>query len=151
MVTLHGANLFYRGVDLRTRCCEVRKVRPLTRKLREFQAWAAGLRRTQGESRAGIRRVESVDGRLRLSPLAEWSREQVERYTAEHGVPVHPLYAQGYASIGCAPCTRAIEAGETERAGRWWWETDAAKECGIHFSPDGKVKRNSGESTERYA
>jgi len=145
MVREHGTNLFYRSVELRKRCCEVRKVLPLERKLREFQAWATGLRRSQGETRAGVRKAEAVDGRVKLSPLADWSGAQVDEYTRAHGVPVHPLYARGYTSIGCGPCTRAVEAGESERAGRWWWEESAHKECGIHFGPDGRVRRATAE------
>jgi len=78
---------------------------------------------------------------VRISPVAAWSSEDVERYTLENGLPEHPLYAKGYTSIGCDPCTRAIQPGETERAGRWWWELDAAKECGLHFSADGRAER----------
>ena len=121
-------------------CCEVRKVRPLERKLAEFRAWATGLRREQTQARAGIGKVEESGGRLKLNPLADWSSAQVEEYTRAHGVPVHPLYARGFASIGCAPCTRAVEPGEPERAGRWWWE-QGVRECGIHFTPDGSVRR----------
>lgn len=143
MVALHGSNLFYKSVELRTLCCDVRKVRPLSRKLSELKAWATGLRRSQGASRADVRKAERVDGRLKLNPLADWTREQVESYTRANQVPVHPLYARGYTSIGCGPCTRAVTAGEGERAGRWWWEEEAHKECGIHFSPDGKVTRNA--------
>lgn len=143
MVGEHGANLFYRSAELRALCCDVRKVRPLRRKLDEFKAWATGLRREQSAARANVRKAEQVDGRLRLSPLADWSAEQVERYIREHDVPVHPLYARGYTSIGCAPCTRAVAEGEDVRAGRWWWEQDSRKECGIHFAADGKVERNA--------
>lgn len=141
MVGRHGTNLFYESVELRRMCCEVRKVRPLERKLAKLEAWAAGLRRQQSSTRAGIQKVEIEGGRWKLSPLADWTAEQVEDYTRRNDVPVHPLYASGYTSIGCAPCTRAVEAGEDERAGRWWWEQDAHKECGIHFGPDGKVRR----------
>ena len=143
MVSAHGLDLFYQSRDLRARCCEVRKVRPFQRKLREFKAWASGLRREQSETRAGIRKVEEVDGRLRISPLADWSSEQVDRYIRDHDVPVHPLYLRGYTSIGCAPCTRAVDAGEDERAGRWWWEEETRKECGIHFAANGTVERNA--------
>jgi phosphoadenosine phosphosulfate reductase len=141
MVGLHGPNLFYREVPLRNLCCEVRKVRPLERKLRELKAWVAGLRREQNESRAGVRKIEEVEGKLKLSPLADWTAADVSDYIRKHDVPVHPLYADGYRSIGCAPCTRAVAAGEDERAGRWWWELDGSKECGIHFSPEGKAER----------
>ena len=145
MVARHGTNLFYASVEQRRLCCEVRKVRPLERKLREFDVWAAVLRRGQGQTRAGVRKLEEMDGRIRLSPLADWTSAEVEAYTRDRGVPVHPLYAEGYASIGCAPCTRAVAAGEDERAGRWWWELDAHKECGIHFLPDGTVRRAAAD------
>jgi thioredoxin-dependent adenylylsulfate APS reductase len=141
MTALHGPNLFRESVAHRRLCCEVRKVRPLERKLAEFDAWITGLRRSQNASREALKKVETVNGKLKLNPLADWTREDVEAYTREHDVPRHPLYAQGYTSIGCGPCTRATVAGEDERAGRWWWEQDAAKECGLHFSPDGKAER----------
>ena len=143
LVAFHGPNLFYSSVPARQRCCDIRKVRPLERKLETLQAWATGLRREQAESRAGIPKVErGPTGRIKICPLADWSAGRVEEYIVRHDVPVHPLYARGYTSIGCAPCTRAIQPGESERAGRWWWEEeDAKKECGIHFSPDGSVAR----------
>ena len=141
MVTRHGPNLFYESVPLRSLCCHFRKVRPLERKLQEFDAWMVGLRRSQSESRADLQKIDDVNGRLKISPLADWTAEQVRTYIAEHDVPEHPLYSRGYPSIGCEPCTRAIEAGETERAGRWWWEQGSAKECGLHFAPNGRVER----------
>ena len=143
MVAAHGPNLFYQSPDLRALCCEVRKVRPFQRKLRELKAWAAGLRREQSETRAAVRAVEEIDGRLRICPLADWSAGEVERYIRDHDVPVHPLYARGYTSIGCAPCTRAVGIGEDERAGRWWWEHHMPKECGIHFAANGRVERDA--------
>ena len=143
MVSSQGPNLFYSSIEARKLCCEVRKVHPLERKLAEFRAWATGLRREQTQARAGIRKAEETAGRLKLNPLADWTSAQIEEYTVSHHVPVHPLYAQGFASIGCAPCTRAIEPGEPERAGRWWWEQGGARECGIHFAPDGSVQRGS--------
>jgi phosphoadenosine phosphosulfate reductase len=141
MVVRHGPNLFYRETPLRMLCCNIRKVRPLERKLKEFKAWAVGLRRSQNDTRAEIRKVDLDASPVKISPLADWTPEQVEEYIRLHNVPRHPLYAQGYSSIGCDPCTRAIEAGEEERAGRWWWEQDANKECGIHFTADGRVQR----------
>ena len=141
MVALHGPNLFYREAPLRNLCCEIRKVRPLERKLKELDAWVTGLRRGQNNSRADVRKIESIGGKFKLSPLADWSAEQVESYIRKHDVPRHPLYQAGYRSIGCAPCTRAVQPGEDDRAGRWWWEQDAAKECGIHFTPEGKAGR----------
>jgi phosphoadenosine phosphosulfate reductase len=141
MVSQHGLDLFYREVPLRMLCCHIRKVRPLERKLAELDAWVTGLRREQSESRAEVDKVQSTDGRVKISPLADWSRAQVEQYTRAHDVPMHPLYAAGYTSIGCAPCTRAVAQGERERAGRWWWELGAQDECGIHFTAEGKAER----------
>ena len=143
MVRQHGPNLFYEGVELRQMCCEVRKVRPLERKLRELSAWAAGLRREQSPTRAGVRKVEEIGGRLRISPLVDWTFAQLEDYLRRHDVPLHPMYARGYASIGCAPCTRPVAEGEDARAGRWWWEANSQKECGIHYSVDGGVQRGA--------
>jgi phosphoadenylyl-sulfate reductase (thioredoxin) len=141
MTRLHGPNLFYRDEALRKLCCEIRKVRPMDAVIEGLRAWAVGLRRSQSEARAGVEEKELVGGRYKLSPLAAWTREQVEEYIQANHVPVHPLYARGYTSIGCGPCTRAVEAGEDERAGRWWWELDAEKECGLHVAPDGRIRR----------
>ena len=144
MASRHGPNLFYDGVPQRMLCCEIRKVRPLDRKLRTLQAWVTGLRRSQNDTRATVRKadVDRAHGSIvKLNPLADWTPEQVDSYLRQHDVPRHALYAAGYTSIGCAPCTRAPLPGEGPRAGRWWWETDAQKECGIHFSADGKVSR----------
>jgi len=141
MTLRHGVNLFYAEVPLRKLCCHIRKVRPLERKLSEFDAYAVGLRTSQSEERADVTQVTETAGKLKLSPLAHWSAEQVEEYLAKYDVPRHPLYAQGYATISCAPCSRAIQPGEHERAGRWWWEQDASKECGIHVTPTGALKR----------
>ena len=146
MVADGGPNLFYRDPQLRALCCEVRKVRPLERKLRTLAAWATGLRREQSAERATIAKVEAGGTALKMNPLADWTAAQVDEYIQMHGVPVHPLYARGYTSIGCAPCTRAVAPGEDERAGRWWWERDGVKECGIHFSPDGRVERKGVHS-----
>jgi len=143
MVAEHGPNLFYGSVAARKMCCEIRKVKPLERKLASFEAWATGLRREQTQARADIRKIEHAGGRLKLNPLADWTSAQVEEYTRANSVPVHPLYARGFASIGCAPCTRAIQPGESERAGRWWWEQGGPLECGIHFAPDGSVIRDA--------
>lgn len=141
MVSKHGPNLFYESVALRSTCCHFRKVRPLNRKLAGFDAWLTGLRRSQSDSRESLSQVTTEQGRLKISPLADWTPEDVQAYTRANDVPVHPLYAKGYTSIGCGPCSRATEAGEDERAGRWWWETGAAKECGLHFTPDGRAVR----------
>jgi thioredoxin-dependent adenylylsulfate APS reductase len=141
MAARHGADLFRDSVELRRLCCEVRKVRPLERKLGELDAWATGLRREQSPERARVPKLERQDGRVKINPLADWTAAQVEEYVRRHDVPVHPLYARGFASIGCEPCTRALLPGETGRAGRWWWEREAHKECGIHITPEGAVRR----------
>lgn len=136
MVRRGGPNLFYDSVERRLSCCHVRKVLPLARALRGFDAWVSGLRRDQTQNRSGVPKV-AVDpehgGILKLNPLADWSWEQVEAYVREHDVPQHPLYRRGYTSIGCAPCTRSVQIGEDRRAGRWWWEDGGQKECGLHL------------------
>lgn len=135
MTRAHGVNLFYRGVPLRLLCCQVRKVRPLQRVLNGLDAWITGLRRETWASRADIRKIEldhDHGGIAKLSPLADWTHEEVGDYLRAHDVPRHALYDQGYTSIGCAPCTRRTAPGEDPRAGRWWWETNAPKECGMH-------------------
>jgi phosphoadenosine phosphosulfate reductase len=137
MTTKHGPNLFYGKVDHRLLCCNIRKVRPLTRHLAGLDAWITGLRRDQWASRTNIRKVEIDHDHgaiVKLNPLAEWTEEEVWDYVRERDVPYHALYDRGFTSIGCAPCTRAIAPGEASRAGRWWWETNAPKECGIHCS-----------------
>ena len=140
MTSRFGQDLFRDDTACRRLCCEVRKVRPL-KAVPDVRAWAFGLRRDQSDSRRDIAQVERVGDILRLHPLAAWTKRQVDDYLEEHSVPRHPLYAAGYATIGCDPCTRPVHPGEDERAGRWWWEEDAAKECGIHFSPDGRAER----------
>ncbi len=141
MVLEHGPNLFYRDVPSRMLCCQIRKVRPLARKLKGVNALLFGLRREQNEARAEIEQIDTSTSPAKLSPLAAWTAAQVEEYTREHNLPQHPLYAAGYRSIGCEPCTRAVALGETERAGRWWWEEGVDKECGLHFTPDGRARR----------
>ena len=142
MTEAHGMDLFRDQVVLRKLCCQVRKVRPLyTTVSRLLDTYAVGLRRGQGESREAVQQKVFVDGKWKLSPLAFWTSADVEDYTRRNDVPVHPLYAQGYTSIGCAPCTRAVSSGEGERAGRWWWEVEGDKECGLHFTPEGKMVR----------
>ncbi len=135
MVNRHGPNLFYRQVEHRLLCCQIRKVQPLTRHLASLDAWITGLRRDQWASRTDIRKVEIDHDHgaiVKLNPLAEWTEDEVWDYVRANDVPTHPLYERGYTSIGCAPCTRPIAAGEASRAGRWWWEQNAPKECGIH-------------------
>lgn len=141
MASMLGPNLFYDGVANRKLCCQIRKVRPLDRKLAEFDAYAVGLRREQSEERGDTAKAQLSRGKWKLAPLADWSRAEVNAYIEANGVPRHPLEARGYPSIGCAPCTRAVAEGEAERAGRWWWELDGGKECGLHVTPEGAVKR----------
>ena len=135
MVTRHGSNLFYRDVNLRLLCCQVRKVLPLRRALMNFDAWVTGLRRDQWATRSNIRKVE-IDhdhgGIVKFAPLADWTEEEVWDYIRANDVPYNELYDKGYKSVGCAPCTRAVAADADPRSGRWWWETGAPKECGMH-------------------
>ena len=135
LVARKGPNLFYTSVEDRMLCCNVRKVQPLTRHLAGLDAWITGLRRDQWATRTNIRKIEIDHDHgaiVKLNPLAEWTEEEVWDYVRANDVPTHPLYERGYTSIGCAPCTRAIGPGEETRAGRWWWESNAPKECGIH-------------------
>jgi phosphoadenosine phosphosulfate reductase len=141
MVKRFGPNLFLESLGHRRLCCEIRKVRPMERALEGIQAYAVGLRWGQSAARESVPRLEQVDGKWKLSPLVDWTAAQLADYIRENNVPQHPLYAKGYTSIGCAPCTRATLPGESERAGRWWWEQGVNSECGLHFSPDGKVER----------
>lgn len=137
MMRRHGPNLFYQALPLRLTCCDIRKVRPLRRALAGLDAWITGLRRDQWASRSNIRKVE-IDhdhgGLMKVNPLADWAEEEVLEYLRDNDVPVHPLYAKGYGTISCAPCTRPVAAGEDPRSGRWWWEVNAPKECGMHCS-----------------
>jgi thioredoxin-dependent adenylylsulfate APS reductase len=136
MVNRHGPNLFYKSVPHRLRCCEVRKVNPLLKVLDGLDAWITGLRRDQWATRSNIRKVEldhDHGGIVKVNPLADWTEEEVWDYIRQNDVPYHPLYDQGYRSIGCAPCTRPCFDAADPRAGRWWWESAGApKECGMH-------------------
>ena len=132
----HGERAMYKNVDLRKACCGLRKLEPLARLLSHRSAWVTGLRREQSDQRAVVPfREIDVDGRLKLNPLADWSWADIWHYIGTHEVPYNPLHDQFFPSIGCAPCTRAIAVGEPFRAGRWWWENDGAKECGLHLKP----------------
>ena len=136
MVGEHGQNLFYASVENRRTCCDVRKSRPLARALEGFDAWVTGVRREQGATRSATAVVAADPlhgGIVKVAPLAAWTHDQVWEHIRANRLPVHPLYAQGYTSIGCEPCTRATGAGEDERAGRWWWEQNEVKECGLHW------------------
>jgi len=129
-----GVDAFYDSVELRQRCCHIRKVEPLARALAGKSAWVTGMRRAQSVTRRELPERE-YDGQYRLwkfNPLAGWSEAEVWQYIRQLDVPYNPLQDQGYRSIGCAPCTRATAAGEDLRAGRWWWEDPEHKECGLH-------------------
>ncbi|MBI3912231.1 MAG: phosphoadenylyl-sulfate reductase [Armatimonadetes bacterium] len=137
MVVQHGVNLFYHDVPSRLLCCHVRKVIPLQRALRGLDGWITGLRREQWATRANIRKIEldhDHGGIVKINPLADWTNDEVWDYIRTHDVPYHPLYDQGYTSISCAPCTRPVPSGRDPRSGRWWWEENAPKECGMHCS-----------------
>jgi phosphoadenosine phosphosulfate reductase len=130
-----GLFSFRESLDNRHECCGIRKVEPLGRALAGLACWVTGLRREQSVTRTDLAAIE-IDGNhggiLKINPLLEWSEEQVWEYAKLHRVPFSRLYAQGYRSIGCAPCTRAVAPGEHARAGRWWWENPEHKECGLH-------------------
>jgi phosphoadenosine phosphosulfate reductase len=135
LVTANGINLMYKSTELRLSCCEVRKVLPLNRRLRTLDAWITGLRRDQNQARGNVQPVELDEqhgGIVKINPLANWTHDQVLDHVRAFNVPRNSLYRKGYTSIGCDPCTRAIEPGEDLRAGRWWWE-QGDTECGIHY------------------
>ncbi|KAA1426292.1 phosphoadenylyl-sulfate reductase [Nocardioides antri] len=133
----HGQNGFYGSVELREGCCAVRKVAPLQRALAGKRAWLAGLRREHSATRRDLEvsTWDATNGLQKFHPMLDWTTDQVWSYISDHAVPYNELYDRGYTSIGCAPCTRAISPGEDTRAGRWWWEVDSIKECGIHLNP----------------
>ncbi len=135
-VAQHGPNAFYDSVALRKQCCHIRKAEPLQRALKGKQAWITGLRRQQSAARKDLAfaKWDEEHGLHKFNPLADWTRDEVWSYIRAHEVPYNALHDKGYASIGCAPCTRAITAGEDERAGRWWWEQEGVKECGLHVT-----------------
>lgn len=132
----HGPNAFYRSVELRKECCRIRKVLPLAPVLNDCSAWISGIRRGQSLARSNAQVVEIDEEHdcIKLNPLAWWSEDEIWSFIHEHGIPYNTLHDHGYPSIGCAPCTRAVQPGEDPRAGRWWWEQneDNRKECGLH-------------------
>lgn len=141
-VTKHGLNAFYDSVELRKECCRIRKVEPLKRALAGKKAWVTGQRRAQSATRAelAVQEDDAAHGMQKFNPLTDWSEEDVWHYIRSNNVPYNPLHDKGYPSIGCEPCTRAIQPGEDVRAGRWWWENPDSKECGLHVV-DGKLVR----------
>jgi phosphoadenosine phosphosulfate reductase len=134
LVARDGVNGFKYSVDARHACCAVRKVEPLGRALSGAAAWITGLRADQSRSRAAatFAAIEPRYRLIKLNPLLDWTQERVAAHVRDHNIPINPLHSRGFASIGCAPCTRAVAPGEPERAGRWWWEHEGKKECGLH-------------------
>lgn len=148
-VAEHGVNGFYRSVEQRKGCCHVRKVLPLQRALRGRDAWVTGMRRGQGQTRSELaeKTWDDNNGLWKYNPLADWREPEVWQVIREAEIPYNSLHDRHFASIGCAPCTRAITAGEEVRAGRWWWENPASRECGLHVAAtplDFTAGRNAG-------
>ena len=132
-VQAHGPNSFYQSIELRKQCCAIRKLEPLSRALAGKKAWITGLRREQSSARARLEVFEAdAKGRVKVNPLAAWTLDDVWTYIKDNKVPYNVLHDRGFPSVGCAPCTRAIEAHEDIRAGRWWWEAEQQRECGLH-------------------
>lgn len=130
-----GLFSFRESLEKRHACCAIRKVEPLGRALKELKGWVTGMRRQQSVTRSDLKAIELDElngGILKINPLLDWSEEQLLAYTEEQRLPKNRLYSLGYRSIGCAPCTRAVQPGEDARAGRWWWENPEHKECGLH-------------------
>ena len=138
----NGVNSFYKSVDLRHKCCEIRKINPLKRALSNCDIWITGLRREHSPNRSSLKYFEFDEKFqcIKFNPILDWSTEKVWSYIKKHNLPYNPLYDNNYSSIGCEPCTRAVRPGEDIRAGRWWWESSEKKECGLHFE-NGQVKR----------
>ena len=134
MVNSKGINLFYESIENRKLCCQVRKIAPLKRALQGMDAWITGLRREQSVTRTDLKIVEwdASNKLIKINPLLEWSETQVWDFIKSNNIPYNKLHDQGFPSIGCQPCTRAIAVGEDLRAGRWWWEMPDSKECGLH-------------------
>lgn len=147
LVARQGIDGFRASVDARRGCCAVRKVAPLGRALAGAAAWITGLRAEQSSDRAllDLAVADPTYGLLKINPLFDWTRDRVAAFVRAHDVPYNPLHDRGFVSIGCAPCTRAIKPGEPERAGRWWWEQDDKKECGLHRHAASPVGRGSAE------
>jgi phosphoadenosine phosphosulfate reductase len=142
-VRQHGLDAFYDSIELRKECCRIRKVEPLKRALTGNKAWVTGQRRAQSATRAAldVREHDDAHGMAKFNPLVDWSKDDVWHYLRANRVPYNPLHDKGYPSIGCEPCTRAVQPGEDVRAGRWWWEHPQSKECGLHVV-DGRLVRS---------
>ncbi len=137
----HGERAMFQSIDLRKACCQIRKLEPLARMLDGRSAWITGLRREQSDARAEVSTSQrGSDGKIKFNPLADWSWADVWHYIDTYKVPYNELHDEFYPSIGCAPCTRAIAVGEPFRAGRWWWEDESAKECGLHVEKASELR-----------
>ena len=149
----HGLNGFYRSPALRKRCCELRKSLPLRRYLRRKKSWVTGLRHAQSHNRSEMDFTEwdTEHGIYKFNPLIEWTDEDVWGYIRDRELPYNRLHDRGYSSIGCEPCTRAIRPGEDRRAGRWWWETNTQKECGIHVTKSENAETTDVRTTRKGA
>jgi phosphoadenosine phosphosulfate reductase len=133
-VAANGSEAMYRSVELRKACCQLRKLEPLERALQGKRGWLTGLRREQSQARSEVPLIEQQTGRVKVNPLANWTWGDVWHCIAQHQLDYNPLHDAFYPSIGCAPCTRAVTLGEDPRSGRWWWEQQGAKECGLHLA-----------------
>ena len=134
MVKEKGINLFYESIENRKLCCHVRKIESLKRVINNFDFWITGLRKKQSEIRANDKLIEwdKINGLIKVNPLIKWTEKDVWNYIKEKNIPYNSLHNKGFKSIGCVPCTRAVEDSEDSRSGRWWWENDGHKECGLH-------------------
>ena len=135
MVRVNGMNLFYQSIGNRKLCCGIRKVHPLNKMLASLDGWITGLRADQTEVRSNAQKIEidqQHNNMIKINPIIEWTWEQTWDYIKKNNIPYNKLHDKGFPSIGCEPCTRAIKSGEPLRAGRWWWESDKEKECGLH-------------------
>lgn len=142
MINKYGPNPFYESIEKRKLCCEIRKVKPLRRALKGYKAWCTGLRREQSLTRRNIKKIEWDENNnvIKINPLIEWTIDDIWDYVKKENILINKLHYNNYPSIGCAPCTRLIKEGEDIRAGRWWWENNEQKECGIHIK-DKKIIR----------
>ncbi len=144
-VAREGDQAMYRSIPLRKACCTIRKTEPLARALAGYDGWITGMRREQSAGRAAVPLIDDREPRTKYNPLAEWTQGDVWHYIGNHQVAYNPLHDAFFPSIGCAPCTRAVSLGEDPRAGRWWWEHDAQKECGLHVrQPDSIPQQTQG-------
>ena len=139
MVSTKGPNSFYESVDNRKECCYIRKIEPLKRALAGNRLWITGIRAEQSANRQSMENVEwdEVNNLVKFHPIYSWTLDEVKQYIRDNNVPYNPLHDKGFPSIGCAPCTRAVQPGEYFRAGRWWWEDQSKKECGLHSTESG--------------